>query len=160
MVDLFPRAKWLRYSNGIWIPDKLVWFPNGQLALSMYCGLKTGPVFVWLKTRWPILPFVNRTQTVSGKWLGMLDCTVFRWWLYMWSCPRLNIKLSQQGRNQLPDIWSMQAFGYLTSLFRKKFYFLKMKQSRLLAILNSILFFNGSSIGMSVIWMFTIQSMS
>jgi hypothetical protein len=25
----------------------------------------TGQVFEWLKTRWPILPFENRTQTVS-----------------------------------------------------------------------------------------------
>jgi hypothetical protein len=47
--------------------DKLVWFSNGQLALPMYCCLKTSPVFEWLKTRWPILPFENRTQTVSGK---------------------------------------------------------------------------------------------
>ena len=52
----------------IWIPDKLVRFSNGQLALPMYCGLKTGPVFKWLKTRWRILTFENRTQIVSGKW--------------------------------------------------------------------------------------------
>jgi hypothetical protein len=33
----------------------------------MSCGLKTGPVLEWLKTRWPILPFENRTKIVSGK---------------------------------------------------------------------------------------------
>jgi hypothetical protein len=27
---------------------QLVRFPNGQLALPMYCGLKTGRVFKWL----------------------------------------------------------------------------------------------------------------
>jgi hypothetical protein len=55
------------YSNGILIPDKLVRFSNGQLALPMYCGLKTGWVFEWLKTRWPILSVENRTQIVSEK---------------------------------------------------------------------------------------------
>jgi hypothetical protein len=39
----------VRYSNVIWIPDKLVRFSNGQLALPMYCGLKTGSVFKWFK---------------------------------------------------------------------------------------------------------------
>jgi hypothetical protein len=33
----------------------------------MYYGLKTGPVFEWLKTRWPILPFEKRAQIVSRK---------------------------------------------------------------------------------------------
>jgi hypothetical protein len=42
-------------------------FSNDQLALTINCGLKTGPVFEWLKTRWLILPFENRTQIVSGK---------------------------------------------------------------------------------------------
>jgi hypothetical protein len=46
----------------------MIWYSNGQLALPMYCGLKTGPVFEWLKTRWPILPFENQTQIVSRKW--------------------------------------------------------------------------------------------
>jgi hypothetical protein len=42
----------------------MVWYSNGQLALPMYCGLKTGSVF---ETRWLILPFENQTQIVSGK---------------------------------------------------------------------------------------------
>jgi hypothetical protein len=33
----------------------------------MCYGLKTGPVFEWLKTRWLILPFENRTKIVTGK---------------------------------------------------------------------------------------------
>jgi hypothetical protein len=35
--------------------------------LPMYCGLKTGLVFEWLKTRWQILPSENRTHIVSRK---------------------------------------------------------------------------------------------
>jgi hypothetical protein len=31
------------------MPDKLIWFANGQLALPMYCGLQTGLFFEWLK---------------------------------------------------------------------------------------------------------------
>jgi hypothetical protein len=31
----------------------------------MYCGLKTGTVFEWLKTRWPILPFEHGTVQFS-----------------------------------------------------------------------------------------------
>jgi hypothetical protein len=53
MVDLHPKVKW----SGI----QMVWYSNGQLALSMYCGLQTNLVFKWLKTRWTILPFENRT---------------------------------------------------------------------------------------------------
>jgi hypothetical protein len=42
-------------------------FQMVNLALLMYCGLKTGPVFKWLKARWPISPFKNWTQIMSGK---------------------------------------------------------------------------------------------
>jgi hypothetical protein len=45
----------------------MAWYSNGQFALHMYCGLKTGPVFEWLKTRWLILPVEKWTQIVSGK---------------------------------------------------------------------------------------------
>jgi hypothetical protein len=79
----------VRYSNGIWLPDKIVWFSNGQLAFPMYCGLKTSPVFEWLKTRWPILPFSIQTQIVSGKWLERKP--VFIWWPYSYvHCAILN----------------------------------------------------------------------
>jgi hypothetical protein len=54
MVDLCPKVK-------------LVWFSNGQLALAMYCCLKNDPVFKWLKARWLIFPFENRTQIESVK---------------------------------------------------------------------------------------------
>jgi hypothetical protein len=72
MFDLCPKVNW----SGIqmaseWYPseyvqDKLVRFSNGQLAWPIYCGLKTSPVFEWLTTRWPILPFENQTIIVSG----------------------------------------------------------------------------------------------
>jgi hypothetical protein len=45
----------------------MVRYSNGQLALPLYCALKTGPFFEWLKTRWLILPFENWTQIVAGK---------------------------------------------------------------------------------------------
>jgi hypothetical protein len=58
----------------------------------MYCG----PVFEWLKTRWPILPFENQTQIVSGKssfeyrtvWFSDGDCitkfgTVCKWFNHL-----------------------------------------------------------------------------
>jgi hypothetical protein len=59
MVDLCP-SQMVWYSNYIWIPDKLVRFSNSQLALRMHFGLKNGPVFKWLKRRWPILLFEIR----------------------------------------------------------------------------------------------------
>jgi hypothetical protein len=33
----------------------------------MYCGLKIGLVFEWLKTKRPILAFENQTPILSGK---------------------------------------------------------------------------------------------
>jgi hypothetical protein len=75
------------YSNGIWIPEKLVQFLNGQLTLPMYCGLKTGPVFEWLKTRWGILPFeIQDTNCVHKMTIWIPDCPVFRKWLFWFFC--------------------------------------------------------------------------
>jgi hypothetical protein len=45
----------------------------------MYCGLKTGPVFKWLKTRWPILPFENWKKLCPENDISIPDCPVFRW---------------------------------------------------------------------------------
>jgi hypothetical protein len=67
MLDLCPKYKWSGIQMASEYQTNLVQFSNGQLALPMYCGLKTGPVYEWLKPRWPILPFENWTHIVSGK---------------------------------------------------------------------------------------------
>jgi hypothetical protein len=48
------------YSNNIRILDKLVRFSNSQLALPMYCSLKTGRVFEWLKQDGRFYHLINR----------------------------------------------------------------------------------------------------
>jgi hypothetical protein len=113
------------YSNGIWIPDKLVQFSNGQLVLPVYCGLKTSLVFEWLKTRWRILPFENWTQIVSGKWpleywtvrFSNGDCTHFSK-LVLISGPLLF-----EGKINISKIWTVsQGQHYHFRTFSRNFW--------------------------------------
>jgi hypothetical protein len=55
-----------------------------SISLCTYCGLKTGPVFKWLKTRWLILPSENRIPGSSQNGpFKYQTCPVFGSSLYL-----------------------------------------------------------------------------